>query len=83
MEPEGTKLEHIAKFFTIDGTGYTRSVMVKYVVDNPGSAYVEGGKEDAPLVAVPRDDPWYVKTRADDTVYDNLLYLPGGPRHGK
>ena len=83
MEPLGTKLQHIARLHTSGGQVFKRQEMVDYVSRNPRTVYVKGGGSTAYLEAILHHTPQYVKSRADGTREDNLLYLPGGPLHGR
>jgi hypothetical protein len=52
---------------------YPRLEAYDKVTASPGSIIVEGGGSTAPLIPAEREGKKYVRTRPDDTIYDNLL----------
>jgi hypothetical protein len=81
MGPNGSSHEHIAsvKWKNPDNgkTGEsTREVMVDWIANKGGAAYVCGGNCHMARVGVVQGNPPYVRTYADGDWSDNLLALP-------
>ncbi|MFX0132962.1 MAG: DUF3892 domain-containing protein [Candidatus Hodarchaeota archaeon] len=49
--------------------------IITFLIENPGSIFVQD-KEGVIEVCVINDTPKYIRTKKDDRLTDNLLYLP-------
>lgn len=81
MASGGTSHEHIAavKWKNPDNGNSgeaTREVMVNYISNQNGAAYVCGSQAHIARVGVVKGTPSYLRTYADGVWSDNLLALP-------